>query len=528
MNVEDRLNRLARLASADTNKRFDRLYRELTKTDLLEYAYEQIRNNKGSKTAGIDRLNKFNWDEVRTAQLAEKLRTGEFEPAPVRRILIDKKNKPGQKRPLGIPTFGDRIVQCAIKLMLEALYEPIFFECSHGFRPNRACQTAMQQVVDSPNVRIDWIVEGDIKGCYDNISHHNLLILLQKRIKDDRLLKLIARFLKAGYFERERWNPSKLGTPQGGIISPILANIYLHELDEYVQNEFGANEGLHQTGRERRSRLNKERRCMDQQIYLRRKELRGKIKDDAQRKTLRKEVQELLKIRASLPCSVKPIKPRITYVRYADDFVIILRSMPRSEAVRIKEKLGQWVEERLGLVLSPEKTLITHITDGFKFVGYKVMDRRSKTSQPKVKVMIPYESAQAKLREVKEVCRRLSEPEIVTIRKLNNMLRGWMNYYRCVDVPSKVMSSVLAHTWWIYATYVSRKNGCNIAKATKRWVGRCPVSTDNPRGGQKSWFAKTTNDKGGMVRKYLLCVPVPKCKLCTIATQIRKLKYSPE
>ena len=171
MNVENRLSRLARLASADKSKRFDRLYRELTKTDLLMYAYEQIKNNKGSKTPGIDGLNKFNWNEEEAVKLAVQLQSGEYEPVPVRRVLIDKKNKPGQKRPLGIPTFRDRIVQCALKLLLEALYEPIFFDCSHGFRPHRACQTAAMQIMDSPRVRIDWVIEGDIKGCFDNICH---------------------------------------------------------------------------------------------------------------------------------------------------------------------------------------------------------------------------------------------------------------------------------------------------------------------------------------------------------------------
>ena len=521
MNVEARLSRLARLASADKNKRFDRLYRELTKTDLLMYAYEQIKNNKGSKTPGIDGLNKFDWNEDEAVKLAAQLQSDKYEPVPVRRVLIDKKNKPGQKRPLGIPTFRDRIVQCALKILLEALYEPIFMDCSHGFRPQRACQTAAWQIMDSPSVRIDWVVEGDIKGCFDNICHQKLLKILQRRIKDDRLLKLIAKFLKAGYFERERWNPTKAGTPQGGIISPLLANIYLHEIDRFVHDEFGANQDPKQTPSERSARISKEWNRAKNQIYRMRRTLKGEIKSPLTRAEAEKELQSLLKFRATLPCTTEPIKPRIAYVRYADDFVIILRNLPKSEAERIKSKLTEWVSEELALVLSPDKTAITHIKDGFKFLGYRFMAKNTERAQPKVKMVIPHEAAQAKLQDIKDVCQKLNTPETEVIRKLNNMLRGWMIYYRCVNAPSRVMSSVLSHTWWIYAEYVSRKNGCNIAQAAKRWIDRCPASTLNPKGGQKSWYAETANEKGEMVREYLLAVPVPKRNLRDVARQIR-------
>ena len=527
MNVENRLSRLARLASADKSKRFDRLFRELTKTDLLMHAYEQIKDNKGSKTPGIDGLTKFSWNEECAIKLAEELRSGKYEPAPVRRVLIDKKNKPGQKRPLGIPTFGDRVVQCALKLLLEALYEPIFMECSHGFRPHRACQTAAWQVYDSPHVRIDWVVEGDIKGCFDNICHQKLLKILQRRIKDDRILKLIAQFLKAGYFDRERWNPTKAGTPQGGIISPLLANIYLHELDKYVQEEFGANQEPKQLPGERSARISKEWNKAKNQIYRLRKILKGQCKSPMTRAEVEKELQSLLKFRATLPCTTEPIKSRIAYVRYADDFVILLRNLPKSEAERIKAKLTEWVGGELALVLSPDKTAITHIKDGFTFLGYKFMAKNIESAQPKVKMMIPHESAQAKLRDIKNVCQKLNTPETEIIQKLNNMLRGWMIYYRCVNAPSRVMSSVLSHTWWIYAEYVSRKNGCNIAQAAKRWIGRCPASTLNHNGGQKSWYAERANEKGEMVREYLLCVPVPKRNLRDVASKIRNGAQTP-
>lgn len=522
MNVEDRLNRLARLASDDKTKRFDRLFKELTKEDFLAYAYEQIKGNKGSRTPGIDGLTRFNWTEEKTKELAEQLRNGTYIPVAVRRVLIDKKNKPGKKRPLGIPTFADRVVQCAVKLLLEALYEPIFMECSHGFRPRKACHTAIEGIIDCPKVRIDWVIEGDIKGCFDNISHQKLILILQRRIKDDRLLKLISNFLKAGYFERERWNPTKAGTPQGGIVSPILANIYLHELDEYVCKEFGANQTGTQTKEERKVRVNSEWTSVSGKIGYYRAMLNGKRKLMRPEEEIKEELRKLLAYKKTIPWANKPIKTRITYVRYADDFVIVLRNLPKSKVEEMKCQLSQWVADELHLVLSPEKTAITHITEGFTFLGYKIMAKKDEASQPKVKLVIPYESIQTKIRDLKDICKRRSESKHRIIRHINNTLRGWMNYYRCATSPSRVMSYMLSQAWWIYADYLRQKHQCSIASAAKRWMGRCPASPTNPKGGQKTWFADRVDERGKQKREYLICSAVPKQSVREIA---RKIKY---
>jgi group II intron reverse transcriptase/maturase len=522
MIVEHRLDRLAKIASVEKDKRFDRLFKELTKGDFLLYAYEQIRQNKGSKTPGIDGVTKHEWEKSRTIKLAQQLSAGEYEPVPVRRVLIDKKNKPGQKRPLGIPTLADRIVQSGIKLILEAIYEPLFLDCSHGFRPQRACHTAFAQIYDSPSVRIDWIIEGDIKGCFDNISHQKLLQLLQKRIKDDRFLKLIAKFLKAGYFEQKRWNPTKSGTPQGGIVSPILANIYLHELDKFVQSEFGANQTSIQNSKEFYARANPEWQKLQQKISFLRGMLKGKRRMTIPEDVAQELLQQLIKQRSTTPSRNQPIKSRLTYVRYADDFVILLRNLPKTEAERIKTKVTEWVWSELHLVLSPDKTAITHIKEGFNFLGYKFIPQKTTLTQPKVKMVIPFSSAQAKLKDAKAICNKFSTSEVEVIRKLNDMLRGWMIYYRCVHAPNRVMASVLSHTWWIYAKYVSRKNNCNIAKAAKRWNVRCPASAFNPKGGQKTWFAETENEDGKMLKEYLICSSVQKCSLHHVARKIRQ------
>jgi group II intron reverse transcriptase/maturase len=312
-----RLHRLVRLAKADLNKRFDRLFREVTKTDFLMFAFEQIKDNKGSGTPGVDGLTKHDWSDAHAEALARSLQDGTYVPTPVRRVYIPKKS--GKLRPLGIPTFSDRVVQSALKLILEALYEPVFLDCSHGFRPRRGCHTALAAIYDNPKVRIDWIVEGDIQGCFDNVNHPILIRLLQRRIADDRLLQLIAKFLSAGYFEREEWNPTTAGTPQGGILSPLLANIYLHELDQYVLTEFGANQEPSQSRQEAAQRENPEYKRIQDRIDYLRAMLDGRRKATGNADDLHAELQALLKQRKATPYLLRPIKSRITYVRYADD-----------------------------------------------------------------------------------------------------------------------------------------------------------------------------------------------------------------
>jgi group II intron reverse transcriptase/maturase len=524
MIVIHRLHRLVRLAKADPSKRFDRLFREVAKADFLMFAFEQIKDNKGSGTPGVDGQTKTDWSYAQAEELARSLRDGTYTPTPVRRVYIPKKS--GKLRPLGIPTFADRVVQCALKLILEALYEPVFLDCSHGFRPRRGCHTALAAVYDNPKVRIDWVVEGDIQGCFDNVNHHILIRLLQRRIADDRLLQLIAQFLQAGYFEREEWNPTKAGTPQGGVLSPLLANIYLHELDQYVLREFGANQEPSQSKQETAQRENPEWKRIHGRINYIRAMLDGRRKAVGNADDLRAELRALLKQRKATPHLSRPIKPRITYVRYADDFVIVLRSLPKTEAERIKAKLTAWVAENLRLVLSPEKTAITHITDGFTFLGYKFLSKKGDTgTQPRVKLTIPYESVNAKIELIRDICRSQSQPEVEAIRRINSVLRGWMAYYSCATAPSRAFYRLLSQAWSLYGSYVSRKHDCHIGAAAKRWMTRCPASPENPKGGQKTWMAETSGHDGQPRREYLLCWTPPKRSLRDVAAQIYRGKF---
>ena len=220
-------------SSKNRNEIFTRLYRYLLRPDIYYVAYKNLYSNNGAGTKGIDNDTADGFSEDYVAKIIEKLKTEEYQPTPVRRIYIEKKNS-DKLRPLGVPNFRDKLIQEALRMVLEAVYEPIFLNSSHGFRPNRSCHTALKSLKREFN-GARWFVEGDIKGCFDNIDHKTLVEVINSKIKDARLIKLIYKFLKAGYMEDWTYHNTYSGTPQGGIISPLFANIYLHELDKFVE-----------------------------------------------------------------------------------------------------------------------------------------------------------------------------------------------------------------------------------------------------------------------------------------------------
>jgi group II intron reverse transcriptase/maturase len=222
INVDEKQKHVGELA-INPQHCFRRLYRVICEEAWLTEAWKRIRKNKGSKTAGVDGQTKDDVDEALIKRLAEKLRKEEYQPTPVRRTYIPKAN--GKRRPLGIPTIQDRIVQSALKMILEPIYEQEFRNSSHGFRPRRSCITTLRDVANR-FPRSTWIIEGDITGCYDNIHHGRLLSILRRRIRDEKLLGLMNNFLKAGYLEQWVYHRTYSGTPQGGIITPptILLN----------------------------------------------------------------------------------------------------------------------------------------------------------------------------------------------------------------------------------------------------------------------------------------------------------------
>jgi len=210
------------------------MYRNLYNPDFYVTAYSKIYSNKGSSTSGIDDETADGFSEDGINRIIQLLKDESYQPKPARRTYIPKKN--GKTRPLGIPSYGDRLVQEVCRMMLEAIYEPTFSKSSHGFRPKRSCHTALDEVRNRFK-GVNWFIEGDIKGFFDNIDHQTLISILRRKITDERFIRLIWKFLRAGYMEKWKFHNTFSGTPQGGIVSPILANIYLNELDNYVQGK---------------------------------------------------------------------------------------------------------------------------------------------------------------------------------------------------------------------------------------------------------------------------------------------------
>ena len=344
---------------------FTRLYRYLLREDAYIIAYKNLYSNNGAATKGTDNDTADSFGKKYVERIINDISKGTYEPKPVRRTYRLKKN--GKQRPLGIPSFRDKLVQDVIRMYLEAIYEPVFSDRSHGFRPNRSCHTALQQVTKGFN-GIKWFIEGDIKGCFDNIDHAVLLSLLSEKIKDSRFVNLIGKFLKAGYMEDWKYNATYSGTPQGGILSPILANIYLHELDKKVE--------------ELKKKFDMPAERKNTVVYeLQRNEI-GKISrkiskttDTAERTVLIKRIKVLQNELRHLPAK-DPSDKKLVYVRYADDFLIGINGT-KEECQKIKACLKEFLAERLKLELSDEKTKITHISNSARFLGYDVRVRRS-------------------------------------------------------------------------------------------------------------------------------------------------------
>ena len=222
-NVSEEMKHLHTLAQRDPGKRFTHLWERVRDPAWLMQAWEEIRSNKGSMTAGTDNTVATDIDPERIQRLSDRLKTGHYRPQPVRRVYIAKSN--GTRRPLGMPPLEDRIVQQAVRMVLEPIFEGDFSACSHGFRRNRSTQTALRDVVRM-FPRVTWTIEGDIVGCVDNIPHGRLMKAIQRRGADGKVLQLIRAFLAAGYLENWQYHTTYSGTPQGGVVSPLLCNIF--------------------------------------------------------------------------------------------------------------------------------------------------------------------------------------------------------------------------------------------------------------------------------------------------------------
>lgn len=354
--------------SQSSDYKYERLYRYLFSEEMFAVAYQRIYAKQGNMTPGTDGKTIDEMSLERIERLIVSLKDESYQPHPARRVYIPKKN--GKKRPLGIPSFEDKLVQEVVRLLLEAIYEGHFEGTSHGFRPHRSCHTALGMIQKS-FAGAKWFIEGDIKGFFDNIDHNVLISILRERISDERFLRLIRKFLNAGYVEDWKYNKTYSGTPQGGIISPILANIYLDKFDKYIK-EYAAKfrKGDRRSVNPEYWRLNNKKNRLKQKLQ--------KTSDEQMRNSCLYEIAQLSKQMLSTPHkdAMDADFRRLQYVRYADDFLISVIGS-KSECETIKADITQFMREQLKLELSDEKTLITHAQDKAKFLGYEIFIRKS-------------------------------------------------------------------------------------------------------------------------------------------------------
>lgn len=430
-------------------KRINGLSRLMTEPFLWEQAYRQIASNKGATTPGVtdDTLDGFSFERV--AAIVKRIRSGTYRFTPVRRVHIPKAN--GKTRPLGIPTASDKLVQGVVKLLLEQVYEPVFSYRSHGFRQDRSCHTALTSIKDYWT-GVKWLVDVDVVSFFDNIDHDILLGLLRKKIDDERLIRLVAGMLKAGYMENWIFHATHSGTPQGGVVSPILANIYLHELDEFLTTMKA------RFDRGDRRADNPRYRNLTISIYKRRLRVERLLADGrkAEAQAVLDKIRELETERSTLPSKdgLDPNFRRLLFCRYADDFLIgVIGS--KADAREVMQAVTTFLRQHLRLDASPEKSKVSKASDGTVFLGYVVrtitgsrvrrtrLGRRvvrSRDPADRVHLRVPHDrlvrfnqrKGYGDLGRLKALHRRhlIDSSTLEIVLAYNAEMRGLANYYR--------------------------------------------------------------------------------------------------
>jgi RNA-directed DNA polymerase len=408
--------KLHQRAADDPHRRFDDLFNLVADPAFLTVAWDRVRGNRGARSAGVDGVKPrsivFGREAFLTG-LRDDLKARRFVPLPVREKLIPKKG--GKLRGLGIPTARDRTVQAALKLVLEPIFEADFKPCSYGFRPKRRAQDAIEEIYFFTSRSYEWVLEGDIKSCFDEISHVGLMDRVRARVGDRRVLDLVKAFLKAGVLGEDQVERDTVtGTPQGGILSPLLSNIALSILDDHFVAAWEAWGDFN---------ARSYRRCKGLATY------------------------------------------RVT--RYADDFVVMV-SGTRAHAEALRDEVAE-VLRPMGLRLSEEKTVITHIDDGLDFLGFRIRRKQKRGAMKRYVYTYPSKAAVAAIKaKVRALTRGgTNQPLKVLLRRLNPVLRGWANYFRH-GVSKATFDYLNAYSWRRVVIWLRHKH----PRASWKWLRR--------------------------------------------------------
>lgn len=485
------MNSIAKVSMS--GRRVNGLFRLATNPEVLwKQAYANIYSNKGAITKGVDRNTLDGFSEERVNHLIGLLARREYCPKPVRRTYIPKKN--GKLRPLGIPTGDDKLVQEVVRILLEQIYEPIFSENSHGFRPGKSCHSALRQVKNVWN-GTKWIIEFDIKGFFDNINHNKMIEFLEKKIDDKRIIHIIRQMLKDGYAQDWKYNATWSGTPQGGVISPILANIYLHELDTFMEDM------ICQFNKGERRKDNPDYKKLCRQMIIINRELRelrqkfkeGKPLNDARKEILceRREIQKKMRVINSR-LHVDSKYRRLRYVRYADDFIIgVIGTRKEAESVMLQVK--EYINNVLLLEVSEEKTCIADANDGVRFLGYDIKTYTStkttkiawgkgtcnrRTISEKMQLHIPSEKmfqyaskngyGDMAIFRPKSRPALLRRSDVEILMTYNAEMRGLANYYSLAQGYKTALQRVIGLAQWSFFATLSHKHKSSIGKVARK------------------------------------------------------------
>lgn len=500
-NVLESLNSKACSASY----KYERLYRNLYNPQLYLLAYQRIQAKTGNMTAGTDGKTIDGMGMARIEALIEKMRNFSYQPNPARRTYIPKSN--GKTRPLGIPSFDDKLIQEVVRLILESIYEPTFSDLSHGFRPNKSCHTALKYV-QKYFTGTKWFVEGDIKGCFDNVDHHVLIEILRKRIADEHFIGLLWKFLKAGYMEDWAYHNTYSGTPQGSIISPILANIYLNELDNYMA-EYAESFNRGKSRKINPAFKKKLDVCRGKEERLKRNE--SKMSKE-EKESLIAEIRELRRCLRSMPYSdqMDDSYNRVSYIRYADDFLISVIG-GKKDAEQVKKDVGDFIRDKLHLEMSDEKTLVTYGHDAAHFLGYEVTITKSECNKKtkagftrrvnngKVLLYVPHDRWVKRLlsygalkmnydkqngnREIWEPVRRtrlLHLDDLEILNQYNAEIRGLYNYYRLANNVSVLNNYFYVMRYSMLKTFAG-KYRTRISRILKKYRNGKDFAVEYPK-----------------------------------------------